>query len=87
MLDQPISGAGDLRARLDCAERAVLGLLLYSEFWGPWSDAELDRAIDGEIPAGDAVAGLHAAGLVHRCEGFVWATRAAVRASRLGSGL
>jgi len=86
MQDQPISGAGDVRARLDCVERAVLGLLLYSEYWGPWSVPELDRAIGSEIPAEDALAGLHAAGLVHQSGEFVWPTRAAVRSCRLGSG-
>jgi hypothetical protein len=68
---------------LDRAERAALDLLLTSGGPGLWSMAELARALGGEVPAADAVAGLSAAGLLHRHAEFVFATRAAVRSHAL----
>jgi hypothetical protein len=41
---------------------------------GPWSVRELGQALGYEIAAVDAIAGLHAAGLVHRIEEFVFAS-------------
>ena len=60
---------------------AVLALLMDGSDQRLWSVEEVDREIgDG---AGDALARLHGAGLVHRLEGFVFATRAALRGARL----
>ena len=65
---------------------AVLGLLLY-EHPGLWSVAEVERAMGDRVVAQDSLARLHGAGLVHRLsEGFVFATRAALRGSALASG-
>jgi hypothetical protein len=72
---------------LDLAERAALDLVLTSQGPGLWSMAELSRALGCEVRAADAVAGLFAAGLVHRHGEFVFATRAAVRADALASAL
>jgi hypothetical protein len=71
---------------LDRAERAALELLLAWQAPGHWSLAELARALGGEVRAADAVAGLHAAGLVHRHGEFVFATRAAARFDALAGG-
>jgi hypothetical protein len=68
----------------ESAEAAVLGLLTDAEVQRPWSVAELEREIGHHVRTLDAVARLYAAGLVHRLDGgFVFATRAAVRASEL----
>jgi hypothetical protein len=67
----------------DQAEREVLTLLLESDLSGPWSVWELGLEIGSEVAAVDAVMRLHAAGLVHLCHEFVWATRAAARSRRL----
>jgi hypothetical protein len=72
---------------LDRAERAALDLLLTSGGPGLWSMAELARALGCEVRAADAVAGLAAAGLVHRHGDFVFATRAAVRADALAQAV
>jgi hypothetical protein len=69
-----------------CVERALLGVLLFSEFGGPWSVVELERDLGGDVGVIAAIDALSAAGVVHRCEGFVWATRAAARAGWLASG-
>lgn len=77
MHTQPNSGESEEFARLD---GAILGLLVDPHDQRPWAEAEIVRIIGtthSSIP--DAVARLHQAGLVHRWERFVSATRAAVR--------
>jgi hypothetical protein len=66
-------------------EAQFLVLLLLLEPGGPalWSVAELARELGCELAAAGALVRLHAAGLVHRREEFVWATRAASRFSEL----
>jgi hypothetical protein len=72
-------------------QRAALDLLVH-DHPGLWSLAELDRVLKpgGDRDAStchveDVVADLYAAGLVHRCGEFVFATRAAAAAERIGS--
>jgi uncharacterized protein (DUF934 family) len=60
------------------AEKGILSLLLASDS-RPWSIAELERERGEHLGTVDAVASLHAAGLIHRCGEFVFASRAAVR--------
>ena len=60
---------------------AVLALLVEDDAQRLWSVEEVGREI-GDA-ARDSVARLHGAGLVHRLEGFVFATRAALRGARL----
>ena len=67
----------------DDLERAVLALLLECKNPGPWSVGELAREVGGELETTDAVARLHAVGLVHRCHEFVWASRPAARLHEL----
>ena len=68
-------------------ELAVLTLLLDSRTPWLWSIEELARELGSELHATDAAASLHSAGLVHRCNEFVFATRAAARFSRLVGGV
>jgi hypothetical protein len=66
-------------------EHAVLDLLLHGDAAGPWAEDELVREIGDRVSVADALARLAAVGLLHRLAGgFVFASRAAVRASRLG---
>jgi hypothetical protein len=67
----------------ETAQKGVLVLLLGSDSQRPCSVAELERERGDHLGTVDAVASLHAAGLVHRCGEFVFATRAAVCMDRL----
>jgi hypothetical protein len=61
-------------------EHAILGLLLVSpQVPGLWSADEIAREIGNPVATADALARLDGAGLIHRCEGFVFPSRAAAR--------
>jgi predicted DNA-binding transcriptional regulator len=65
-------------------ERDVLDLLVSADGARHWSIEEITREIGSELKVRDAVAGLYRAGLAHKTsDGFVFATRAASRASEL----
>ncbi len=57
-------------------DRALLGVLVDSAQQRPWSVDEIEREIGSGTT--DCLDMLYAAGLIHRLDGFVWATRAAL---------
>jgi hypothetical protein len=66
------------------AEGAILGLLLNFEAGSLWSVEELVRQLSTpRLDVMDGLASLQAAGLVHRVDDFVFATRAASSFDRL----
>jgi hypothetical protein len=71
----------DLTLESDELQRDILYLLTEPGDNQPiWSIEDIGRAMDRPRDVVDAVADLRAAGLVHRTsEGFIFATRAAVR--------
>jgi hypothetical protein len=77
MQDQP--NPRDAAAELDQLQRVVLHLLLDGPTAGIWSEREVAKAVGGEAHAQYALVNLHADGLIHRCNEFVFATRPAVR--------
>jgi hypothetical protein len=77
--DQRIPDTADEEARID---QAVMALLTGSE--GPWAVEEVAREVGDSSAAMDSLDRLHGAGLVHRLDDFVFATRAAVRSALLG---
>jgi hypothetical protein len=79
--------SADIATIEEAAELAVLTLPLDLRAPRLWSIEELARELGSELDAGDAVASLHAAGLVHRCSEFVFATRAAARFGSLVGGV
>lgn len=65
----------------DGLDHAVLTLLLDD---APlWSDDEVAREVGDPVATADALGRLSRAGLVHRHDGFAFATRAARQAARL----
>jgi hypothetical protein len=69
----------DAAAELDQLERVVLHLLIDSGAAAIWSEREVAQAVGGEAHAAFALVNLHADGFIHRCNEFVFPTRAAVR--------
>jgi hypothetical protein len=64
-------------------ESIVLLLLTDADVQRPWSDSEIAREIGNPMHTDQALQRLHAVGLIHRCDGFAWATRAAIRAEEV----
>jgi hypothetical protein len=74
----------DPAAEADRIESTILDLFTGPGGSGLWSVEEVGREIGDEIKAADALEALHRSGLIHRTsDGFVFATRAAIRASEL----
>ncbi len=67
----------------DQADAAILGLLLEPDSQRPWSDDEIAREIGDRLTVTDGLARLAGAGLVHRLNSFVWASRAALHGDAL----
>jgi hypothetical protein len=63
--------------------RTTRRLLLDPDARGLWSVHEIGVELRSEVRAADAIAALHRAGLVHRCNEFMFATRPAVRCMEL----
>jgi hypothetical protein len=63
-------------------DKAVLELLLHSQQW-PWSVEEVGREVGDPLAAEDAVSRQARVGLAHRHDGFVFPTRAVIRAVEL----
>lgn len=63
-------------------DAGILEVLLCSDAARPWSVAEVEREMDSR-EAVDGLARLARAGLIHRHDGFVWASRPALEAAAL----
>jgi predicted transcriptional regulator len=60
---------------------AILTMLLSESSLGPWSADEIAREMGRDVT--DSLRRLYGAGLIHRLDGFVWASRAAVLADEI----
>jgi hypothetical protein len=78
MHDQPTSVEQD-----DRIDGSILAMLLDDDAQRPWTDDEVAREVGHANATLDSLGRLVAAGLVHRLDGFVFATRAAVHVRRL----
>jgi len=81
-IDQLVAFKGSSFLSLPRRE-AVLGLLLRPNDQRPWSVEEVEREVGETLAVTDAIAALHAAGLLHRCGKFVFASHAAMSMDRL----
>jgi predicted transcriptional regulator len=59
----------------------VLMVLLSDESHRPWAVDEIAREMGYDVT--DSLRRLYGGGLIHRVEGFVWASRAAVMADQI----
>jgi predicted transcriptional regulator len=66
---------------MNLADQDLLTTLTDEDIHRPWSLDELARECGPD--AGESVARLQRAGLIHRSGDFVWASRAAIRAREL----
>jgi hypothetical protein len=80
MQDDTTHSVAEEEQRVD---QAILALLLTPEEQRPWSVREVELEIGEHLATVDSLARLRAAGLIHRCEEFVFAARAALTAERL----
>lgn len=62
-------------------DAAVLELLLVGDDQRPWSIDEIEREIGKETK--DSLNRLYGGGLIHRLDGFVWPTKAALMAEAI----
>ncbi len=61
-------------------DETVLDLLILGDSQRPWTTHELTLEIGSQVVVEDAIASLHAAGLIHKTgDGFVFAARPAIR--------
>ena len=81
MHTQPIGHPSTADAQLDAR---ILDLLVHDHI-GLWSIDELQQLMDSPIAVEDSLARLHALGLIHRLESYVFASRAAAHVHRLPS--
>jgi hypothetical protein len=70
--------AEDIAERERHTDSEILHLLSEPDSRWPWSVAEVERVFGNE--AHDSLNRLHGGGLIHRHGGFVWPTRAALKA-------
>jgi hypothetical protein len=61
----------------------VLRLMLDDDAPGLWSVDEIAIALGDKIKATDTIVHLHAAGLIHGLDQYLWPTRPAARATEL----
>ena len=59
--------------------------MLLIEHDGLWSVEEVERMLGDALAVTDALARLHAVGLIHRLENYVFATRSAAHINKLPS--
>ena len=64
-------------------DRAILALLVDDDSHRPWAVEEVERELDDALAVTDGLQRLRSAGLVHRLDKFVFATRPAVRAAEI----
>lgn len=62
---------------------SIMATLLADDAQRPWTVGEIVREIGDEVAVTDSLARLYRGGLIHRLEGFVFASRAALASEEL----
>jgi hypothetical protein len=62
---------------------SIMASLLADDAQRPWTVDEIVREIGDELAVADGLARLYRGGLIHRLEGYVFATRAALASDLL----
>jgi hypothetical protein len=78
-----MDGPRDVRTEEDTLRRAILGLLVQEGSRWPWSIREIEAEVSDQQAVQDVVRQLQGLGLVHRCNEFLWPTRAVLAAEGL----
>jgi hypothetical protein len=78
MHDEPT----DVIERDNARDRALLQTLLLETSHRPWAVEEVAREMGEDVT--DSLRRLYGGGLIHRLDGFVWATRAAAMTDDIG---
>ncbi|HEX3909558.1 MAG TPA: hypothetical protein VHW67_02505 [Solirubrobacteraceae bacterium] len=78
MHDQPT----DVIERDNAQDRAIMMTLLEETSHRPWAVEEVARELGKDVT--DSLRRLYGGGLIHRLDGFVWASRAAAIADEIG---
>jgi hypothetical protein len=78
MHDQPTPVEQD-----DQIDGVILAVLCDEDAQRPWTVDEIGREIGDDVAAADSLSRLARGGLIHRLDVFVFATRAALRGTRL----
>lgn len=81
-VSQPIPPMSEAEQQ-DHADAVILEALLDCDGQRPWSVDEVARLLNDPIDASDGLGRLVRAGLVHRLDGFVFASRAALHADQI----
>jgi hypothetical protein len=82
MQAQPISPMSEAEKQ-DHTDAVILEALLDSDAQRPWSVDEVSRLLNDPLDASDGLGRLTRADLIHRLDGFVFASRAALRADEI----
>ena len=61
----------------------VMAMLLALDAQRPWTEGEIAREVGDRLAVADSLKRLHGGGLIHRLDGFVFATRAALASEQL----
>jgi hypothetical protein len=80
MHDEPIPTVIEWDAQEDSA---ILALLMLETSHRPWAVEEIVREMGRDVT--DGLNRLYGGGLIHRLDGFVWASRAAVIADEIAT--
>ncbi len=79
---QPIPPMNEVEREVH-TDGVILSVLLADDAQRPWSEEEVAREIEDRVAASDGLKRLARGGLVHRLNGFVFASRAALLAEEI----